>query len=117
MAELFFATVKGADNVAHACVIKRVLPHLSADAQLIAMFLEEARLAARLDHPGIARIHDLGREGSHYFIVMEYLAGEDCAELIAAAHGQGTPLSIAAACTIAARAAEGSALRTRAART
>jgi serine/threonine protein kinase len=106
MAELFFATVKGADDVEHACVIKRVLPHLSSDARLIAMFLNEARVAARLDHPGIARIHDLGREGAHYYIVLEYLAGEDCAELIAAARGQGAPVSVAAACTIVCRAAE-----------
>ncbi len=75
MAELFFATVRGDDRREHGCVVKRVLPHLSGDEQFIALFLEEARLAARLDHPGIARIIELGREGDHYFIAMEHLAG------------------------------------------
>ena len=62
------------------CVVKRLLPHLATDARFIAMFLDEAKLAAQLHHPGIARVFDLGLHDGHLFLAMEYLVGADCAE-------------------------------------
>lgn len=47
-----------------------------------ALFLKEAKAVARLDHPNIVRIYDLGRSGDQPYIVMEHLNGESLAELM-----------------------------------
>jgi serine/threonine-protein kinase len=47
------------------------------------MFLDEGKLVARLDHPNICEVHELGRDGAEYFIVMPYLDGVAATELIA----------------------------------
>src|SRR4051794_21606517 len=82
MAEIYLANMRGEAGFQKTCVIKRVLPHLAASDPFIHMFLDEARLAARLQHPGIAQIFDLGRVDSDYYLAMEYLAGEDCASIM-----------------------------------
>ena len=61
--------------------LKRVLPSHAKDEAFLEMFLDEARLAARLDHPNIVRIYDLGQDGDAYFLAMEYLPGEDLRQL------------------------------------
>jgi serine/threonine-protein kinase len=75
MAELFLAKVKGEAGFEKTCVVKRLLPHLSVHEDFVAMFLDEARLAARLNHPGIVQVFDLGHAQDDYFLAMEYLAG------------------------------------------
>jgi serine/threonine protein kinase len=102
MAELFFATAPGDPLLERGCVIKRVLPQLSHDTQFITMFLDEAKVIARLHHPGITRIFDLGKQGEHYFIAMEHLAGKDCCEFLE----RRLPVPFDVACGIALRAAE-----------
>ena len=102
MAELFRAE----DAAGQVCVIKRVLPHLSRDRRFLTMLLDEARLVATLQHPGVTRILDLGREDEHLFIAMEYLAGEDCAELIATAVKRGVTVPWPVAAAIVAAAAD-----------
>lgn len=85
MAELFLAKSMGEAGFQKTCVIKRVLPHLAESPAFVEMFLDEARLAAKLDHPGIVQIFDLGRQGDDYFLAMEYLAGEDASAIISRA--------------------------------
>jgi serine/threonine-protein kinase len=75
MAEVFLAVQQGPAEFEKKVVIKRTLPHLRQEPRFIEMFLREARLAARLHHPNIVQINELGEEGDHYFIVMEYLDG------------------------------------------
>lgn len=82
MAELFLASAQGEAGFSRLCAIKRVLPHLTGEPSFIQMFLNEARLAARLHHPGIIQIFDLGKVGEDYFIAMEYLAGEDVSQIL-----------------------------------
>ncbi|MHB8878244.1 MAG: serine/threonine-protein kinase, partial [Myxococcaceae bacterium] len=53
------------------------LPHLVTVPGFVEMFLDEAHLAARLNHPGIVQIFDLGKQDEIYYLAMEYLAGED----------------------------------------
>jgi serine/threonine protein kinase len=76
MAQLYLARrrSKGADRTV---VLKRILPHLAEDTAFVTMFLDEARIAARLHHPNVIEILDLGAEGDSYFIAMEYIHGED----------------------------------------
>lgn len=60
-----------------ACVVKRPHPQLSANADFVRMFLDEASLLAQLHHPGIAQIFDLGHIGGVYYLAMEYVPGFD----------------------------------------
>ncbi|NOK21931.1 protein kinase domain-containing protein [Corallococcus carmarthensis] len=77
MAEIFLAKLLGADGFERNVVLKRMLPTLSAIPDFVEMFRDEARLAAKLSHPHIVQIHELGFTDGCYYICMEYLAGED----------------------------------------
>ncbi|MFZ5470782.1 MAG: protein kinase domain-containing protein [Myxococcota bacterium] len=77
MAEIFLAKQVGAEGFERNVVIKRMLQHISSVPDFVGMFLDEARLAARLAHPNIIGINDLGLADGCYYICMEYLAGED----------------------------------------
>src|SRR6478672_4772623 len=63
-------------------VVKRVLPELSRDPTFVKMLVAEARLSARLVHPNIVRIHELGRVQDEYFLSMEYVDGVDMVRLL-----------------------------------
>jgi len=82
MAEVFLAAAEGPQGFEKTVVLKRVLPHLAQDPQFTGMFLDEARLAAMLEHPNIVQIFDLGEVNGQYFIAMEYVRGHSIAQLI-----------------------------------
>ena len=75
MAEVYLAKQAGAAGFEKLVCLKRILPHLARDKQFVEMFLNEARLAARLDHPNIVSIFDLGETNGNYFIAMEFIDG------------------------------------------
>ncbi|MBL8952756.1 MAG: serine/threonine protein kinase, partial [Myxococcaceae bacterium] len=77
MAQLFLAKRLRPKGQERTVVLKRILPHLAEDTAFVTMFLDEARIAARLHHPNVIEILDLGAEGDSYFIAMEYIHGED----------------------------------------
>ncbi|MBI5544967.1 MAG: protein kinase [Deltaproteobacteria bacterium] len=91
MAELFLAE----DSFGHLVVIKRVLPHLTQETDFLKMFLNEARVAALLNHPKIVRVFDLGMEGEHLFLAMDFVDGYDL-ETLARCAGGRLPPAIAA---------------------
>jgi len=59
--------------------VKVLAPHLVWDHEFVERFLREARAAARLKHPNIVTVFDVGQEGGWYYFVMEHLAGETLA--------------------------------------
>jgi len=63
--------------------VKILAPHLSWETEFVERFMREARAAARLRHPNIVTIHDVGQEGGWYYYAMEYLEGQTLAEIIA----------------------------------
>jgi len=63
--------------------LKRLAENLARDEDLRRRFLREARLAARLAHPNVVRVFDVGEDDGRPFIAMEYVAGETLAELLA----------------------------------
>jgi serine/threonine-protein kinase len=107
MAELFLAKQVGAEGFERDVVIKCMLGHLSRHPDFVQMFLDEARLAARLFHPNIVQISDLGVADDRYYICMEYLPGEDLEEVIAAGARKGQPMSPLVAARVILSAAEG----------
>jgi serine/threonine-protein kinase len=62
--------------------IKRVLPHLAQNAKFIQMFLDEARLSAKLNHANIVTVFDIGTADDTYFIVMEFVDGANLKKII-----------------------------------
>jgi eukaryotic-like serine/threonine-protein kinase len=82
MAEIFLGVHRGLEGFQKVVVIKRVLPMHSSNPSFVQMFVDEARLAARLEHPNIIRTYEFGEVGGQYFTVMEYLPGEDLAKTL-----------------------------------
>jgi hypothetical protein len=91
MAEIYRASRPGPAGFAKQVAIKVVLPELARDPEFVRMFLDEARLAARLSSPHLVQVFDAGQEGETYFLVMEYVDGMDLASLLA----QQGPLPLA----------------------
>jgi eukaryotic-like serine/threonine-protein kinase len=77
MAEVFLAESAGEHGFAKRVVIKRLLPQLVSEAGYQAMFIDEAKLTARLVHPKIAQTFELGKVGDQLFIAMELIDGAD----------------------------------------
>ena len=94
---------RGVDEQLDRPVAIKVLREDLVDPELAVRFRREARIAARLQHPGITVVHDVGSEGSHLFIVMELLHGRDLAAMLADAPA-GLPID--AAVSLAIQAAE-----------
>ncbi|MBA3541757.1 MAG: serine/threonine protein kinase, partial [Deltaproteobacteria bacterium] len=82
MAELFLATAPGEHGFQKKVVIKRLLPHLIADDNYTAMFIDEAKLTARLVHPKIAQTFELGKVDDALYIAMEFVDGIDVLALL-----------------------------------
>jgi hypothetical protein len=82
MAEIFLARQEGPAGFEKELIVKCILPQYAKDMQFIGMFLDEARLAARLSHPNIAQIFELGEENGTYFIAMEYVRGVTLNDLL-----------------------------------
>jgi len=82
MAELFVASSPGEHGFQKKVVIKRLLPHLLADETYKAMFIDEAKLTARLVHPKIAQTFELGKVDDALFIAMELVDGIDVLALL-----------------------------------
>jgi serine/threonine protein kinase len=97
MAEVYLARAVGIEGFEKLVVVKRILPHLAGNAMFIEMFLSEARLAAVLDHPNIGQVFDLGRDGSDYYFVMEYVRGQSLHSVLKSAHRQARMLDPAQA--------------------
>ena len=76
MAEVFLAVVRGPAGFNKLMVIKQIRPQLAEDPEFLGMFLDEARLAARLSHPNVVQTNEVGHENNRYFIAMEYLEGQ-----------------------------------------
>jgi serine/threonine-protein kinase len=107
MAEIFLARQAGLEGFEKTIVIKRIRPHLSNQKSFVKMFLNEAKLAAQLNHPNIVQIYDLGKISDTYFIAMEYIFGRDMRRIIPKADAMGIPFPMVYALKIASSVCEG----------
>jgi serine/threonine protein kinase len=94
MAEVWRARARGAAGFEKTVVIKRVLPNLMTKAGFADLLVREAKIAARLSHPGIVQIFELGEENGSYFIAMEYVHGKDLGQAMAWRGGSAEGLSL-----------------------
>jgi serine/threonine-protein kinase len=76
MAEVYLAVIEGQAGFNKLIVLRKTRREFSQEPEFISMFLDEARLAARLSHPNVVQTHEVGQEGEQYYISMEYLDGQ-----------------------------------------
>jgi TonB family protein len=103
MAEVWKARMKGVEGFQKIVAIKKILPHLSDNQDFIEMFVDEAKLAAQLNHNNIIHIYDLGKIQSSYYIAMEYIDGYDLKNILKKAQERDQPLSVEIALFVASK--------------
>ena len=107
MASVHLARMDGPGGFQKWVAIKRIHAHLIEDDSFVHMFLDEARVAARISHPNVANVFDLGKDNDSYWIAMEYLHGEPLREVMRRTEEMGQPMPPEIACRVIADAAEG----------
>ncbi len=105
MAEVFLARQPGMAGFTKTVVVKRLLPHLWADERYVRLFIDEAKLAAQVQHKNVVQIFELGSEGEGaVFMAMEYVTGADLNQLLVQAGRRGRRfppwLAVHAACEV-----------------
>lgn len=94
MANVYLAVAQGAAAVNKLVVLKALLPDMAAEPESLAMFLDEARLAVRLNHDNVVQTFEVGIEGNRHVIVMEYLEGQSLAAVLRRSQREGRPLPL-----------------------
>src|ERR1700722_9525774 len=107
MAEIFLARQSGPQGFSKTVVIKRILHQFGRDDHFVQMFLNEARLAALLNHPNIVSIYELieDTDRADYSIVMEFIDGRNLKSVVHAAIRTHGAFPVHLACRIIADAA------------
>ncbi len=105
-ASVYMARLDGPHGFDRVVAIKLVHEHLMSDRDFVAMFLDEANLACRLQHPNIAHCFELCQEGQNLYLAMEYLQGQPLSRLYQRAQEWRQPLQYALVAWIGARAAD-----------
>src|SRR5579883_643465 len=77
MADIYLARSVGPEGFEKLVVLKRILPSHASNPRFVKLFLDEAKLAAGLDHPHIAHTYEMGKVDGSYFFTMEYVHGQD----------------------------------------
>jgi serine/threonine protein kinase len=97
MAEVFVAKRKGPHGFEKRVALKRILPQFAVEPDFVHMFIDEARLAARLDHANIVQVFDFGQHAGTFFIAMELVDGTNVNQLLraVAARDEAVPLDVA----------------------
>ena len=94
MAQVYLGRATGEAGFTKLVALKVLQPEFASQPQVVQHFLDEARLAAQIDHPNVVQIVDLGRSDDHYFIAMEYVDGADLSRLIELSRTRGVDVPI-----------------------
>lgn len=81
MASVYLARIDGASGFEKLVALKRIHRHLAKEKGYVDMFLDEARIAARITHPNVCSVFDFGEADGEHYIAMEYLLGEPLSRL------------------------------------
>ena len=101
MATVYLARLTGMGGFQRFVAMKRLHPHLASEKEFVEMFLDEARIAARIHHPNVVPILEVGASTVGYYLVMEYIEGDTLARLLARAASTGKKLPVSIALRIA----------------
>lgn len=92
MAETYLAVRRGPGGFEQHVCVKRILPALESDPELVRMFMDEARLAAQLRHANITQVVDFGVAAGSHYLALELVDGMDLRALLRALREQGRTL-------------------------
>ncbi|WP_394836478.1 serine/threonine protein kinase [Pendulispora rubella] len=95
MARVHLAALRGPSGFHKLVVLKSLRRYLSSDPEFQAMFLNEARLAARLNHPNVVQTYEVNEEGGVPIIIMEYLDGQPLSQILSRARKRGVRMPVA----------------------
>jgi serine/threonine protein kinase len=101
MATVYLARLTGVGGFQRFVAMKRLHPHLANEKEFVEMFLDEARIAARIHHPNVVPILEVGASAVGYYLVMEYIEGDTLARLLARAATRGKRIPVPIALRIA----------------
>jgi serine/threonine protein kinase len=101
MATVYLARLTGMGGFQRFVAMKRLHPHLASEKEFVEMFLDEARIAARIHHPNVVPILEVGASPVGYYLVMEYIEGDTLARLLARAASTGKKLPVSIALRVA----------------
>jgi ABC-type phosphate/phosphonate transport system substrate-binding protein len=107
MAEVFVCTERQMAGLERLVVVKRILPHLAVHEPFVEMFLAEARYVARINHPNVVQIFELGEDQGAPFLSMEFVNGVSLRDLLVSAIEAGQPFPMGVAVSLAAQACAG----------
>lgn len=94
MGNVYLARTGGLGGFHKLVVVKTLKPELAEDERFRSMFLDEAKLAARLSHRNIVQTNDVGESDGVYYLIMEYLDGRSLAVVSKRAENVGMPLDL-----------------------
>ncbi|MBL8716105.1 MAG: protein kinase [Myxococcales bacterium] len=92
MAEVYLARSRGAENTHKLVVVKRILPSHDQSSRMKQMFIDEARLSMRLNHPNIVQVFDFQETPEGFLLCMEFVEGLDLGRLMTSARAKGVRL-------------------------
>jgi eukaryotic-like serine/threonine-protein kinase len=95
MAEVFRARVQSLGGFERDVAVKVLLPQFASEPEFVDMLLDEARIAGAIVHPCVVQVLDVGRQGDVFYIVMEYVRGQDLRTIARAVTGAKLPLPMA----------------------
>ena len=101
MAEVYKARMMGMEGFQKTVAIKRILSNLADNEEFVNMFIDEAKLAAQLNHNNIIHIYDLGMIESSHYIAMEFIEGRDLRSILQECRERGLKVPIGLALYIA----------------
>ena len=107
MASVYLARLQSQAGFEKWVAVKTIHPHIATSPKFVSMFMDEAKLAARLDHPNLCTVFDFGDASGTYFIAMEYLHGESLGVVARRSWSMGLPLPLEYAARVVADAARG----------
>ncbi|SES81392.1 protein kinase domain-containing protein [Stigmatella erecta] len=107
MAEVFLGKMVGAEGFEKPVAVKRILPSFGQDESFIHLFLREAKVCVALQHANVVQVLDLGAVKGQYYMVMEFVDGENLRALLKAARTRPFALGLREVCFITQQVAEG----------
>ncbi|QAT88430.1 putative serine/threonine protein kinase [Corallococcus coralloides] len=96
MAQVLIARTHGPEGLGRLVALKRILPHLTAQPEMVQQFLDEARIGLRLSHPNLVHVYDFGEAQGAYYMAMELVNGIDLDRLLRANKGPLEPAVVSA---------------------
>ncbi|MHB1845179.1 MAG: serine/threonine protein kinase, partial [Deltaproteobacteria bacterium] len=107
MGEVWLARQSGPAGFDRFVAVKRLLPNLAENNEFVQMFLDEARLVARLNHPNICQVFEFGCEKGSYYLAMEYMHGESLGSVLERSIKEKKPIAASLSAYLLAEACEG----------